>query len=85
MDKAKMLKVLNPVLFISILTQATSIFLKNISGIFIKDISRQMDLKGTLDIIHTYNGYIFIGLLTIHIFLNWNWIKANIFKIKKKQ
>ncbi|MCI1209806.1 MAG: hypothetical protein LKF96_10225 [Treponema sp.] len=31
-------------------------------------------------ILHPVLGYIFVVLVIFHVFLNWSWIKANLFK-----
>jgi hypothetical protein len=76
MDKAKMLKVLNPILFLCILIQGLSVLIKSVTG--------YNNYTDILINVHTYNGYVFFGLLLFHLYLNWTWIKTNILRIKKK-
>jgi hypothetical protein len=33
---------------------------------------------------HPLFGFIFFACVFFHVFLNWNWVKANILPVKKK-
>ena len=33
---------------------------------------------------HAYPGYLLITLVAVHLFLNWNWVKATYLKKKSK-
>ncbi len=39
----------------------------------------------TLAVMHQLSGILFFFVALIHIYLNWAWIKTNIFGIKKKK
>jgi len=70
MDKTKLLKMVNPVLFISAVIQIiTSILI--FSGLL-----RSKEVAE----LHEYNGIVFIVLVLIHIYLNWGWVKSQILK-----
>lgn len=68
MDKTKLLKFVNPVLFVSAAIQI-------ITGVLIA-----LHLTGggseAVFEIHEHNGFIFAGLVIIHIYLNWEWVKG---------
>lgn len=72
MNKMKLLLPVNVVLFLSFLLQLITIII-----IFfgIRTPSMQMVLE-----IHEYNGLLLVGLVILHLILNWNWVKANFFK-----
>lgn len=70
MNKQKLLKIVNPLLSVSFVIQVVSIVLY------------KFEVDTTM--IHEVNGYVFIALVVCHIYLNWGWIKANIFKSLKK-
>ena len=76
MTNLKLLKILNPILFIVFLTAAIAVILYKYSPI--------ISLQGneTVYEIHELAGKLFIILAIIHIILNWKWIKLNIFGIK---
>ena len=72
MNKLSLLKVLNLLLFISVLAQALS-GLVLFFGLF----------RPYLELItefHGYNGFVSILLIIVHVGFNWNWMKANYFK-----
>jgi hypothetical protein len=64
------LKIVNSLLFISLLVQA-------ITGLWLFWSGSE-----TIANIHKYNGLIFLALVATHITLNWNWIKTVLLKIK---
>ena len=72
MNKMGLLKVVNPALFVSAVLQIfTSLclffrLLENYDRVLVK--------------VHVYNGLVFITLVAIHIYLNWGWFKAQLFK-----
>lgn len=66
------LKIVNPLLFISLLIQAITIIITKTS--FVTDSILKL---------HEFNGYVFFGLFLIHIYLNFAWIKTNILNKKK--
>ena len=72
MNKVKLLRVVNILLFSSFAAQAiTSIM------IFFK---LKIIRPAIIFEIHEYNGLLMIALAVTHITLNWGWIKANFFK-----
>ena len=72
MNKAKLLKIVNPILFVIFAIQTLTAL-----GMFF-----DLNYPNTqlLFDVHKYNGLLLIILIVFHIFLNWNWIKANVFK-----
>jgi hypothetical protein len=68
MNKNSWLKIINPVLFISLLLQAVTVVIL-LSG-----------ENPAVEEIHKYNGMFFVALIIIHTILNWAWIKANFFR-----
>ncbi|HBM15611.1 MAG TPA: hypothetical protein DD381_04600 [Lentisphaeria bacterium] len=66
--KQKILKVLNALLAILILTQL-------LSGIFRKEIGKEL-----FELIHEKGVILLIIVIIIHIILNWGWIKNSYFK-----
>lgn len=67
-SKPKLLKIVNPIIGILFLVQAGT-------GIFHGAISFEVFEK-----VHGSTGYLLTAGIATHIFLNWNWIKANFFK-----
>lgn len=74
MDKVKLLRIVNPVLFLSFVVQAVTV-----SVILLR--IRIPHLRAIIEL-HEYNGIVMITLVSIHIILNWGWIRANFFKAK---
>ena len=76
MSSLKWLKILNPIIAIAFLTAAVAVTLYKYPLI--------PSLNGieTVYEIHETAGLIFILLGILHIILNWNWIKSQIFGIK---
>jgi hypothetical protein len=76
--KSKLLKFLNPVLFIVFLIQFVSISLMKMEEFGL--------LSSPLWVfdVHNINGAVFSGLVILHIILNWGWIKSTILGIKPK-
>jgi uncharacterized BrkB/YihY/UPF0761 family membrane protein len=77
MMNLKLLKILNPILFIAFLTVAISMLLYRLPGRFNYD-----EIVGQ---IHALSGAIFFILAILHIILNFKWIKSQIFGIKAKK
>ncbi len=72
MTKFTLLKIINPLLFLSIAVQAsTGAAMAHGFGL-----DYMMQIAQT----HKYNGYVLVTLAAAHIYLNWAWIMANIFK-----
>ncbi|MCX5716266.1 MAG: DUF4405 domain-containing protein [Candidatus Omnitrophica bacterium] len=75
MNKAKLMKVVNPLLLLSAIIQMlTGVFL------FFNLFAKQLSFMSSL---HEYNGIIFTALVLIHIWLNWRWFSAVFFKKAK--
>lgn len=72
MNKLKLLKIINPVLGISLILQALAI------TAMILEIAPRWLFK-----MHKFNGVIFIIIAIFHVTLNWGWIKANFMKKKE--
>lgn len=74
MNKAKLLKWVNLILFVSAATQiVTGLILA--FDLFMSKIMFFSKL-------HEYNGFVFVALLIAHLTLNWNWVKATFFRKK---
>lgn len=68
MNKQKLLKPVNSVMAIDFVCLAGSALLDDV-------IPRE-----TYRIVHPVFGYIFLVCVVSHLFLNWAWVKSNIFK-----
>ena len=64
MKKNTALKIINPILLILFISQA-------VTGLFHMKLSPE-----TFEALHEGGGTILIGLVIIHLILNFNWIKA---------
>lgn len=71
MTKNAALKILNPILGLLILNQA-------LTGIFADEITSRN--PRAFEILHEGGGYCLIGLVVLHLVLNWNWVKATYFR-----
>lgn len=69
MSKNKWLKIVNPVMFVSFAIQA-------VTGIMMSA------HKGSTAIaeMHEHNGILLVFLITAHLYLNWDWVRANFLK-----
>ncbi|OHD55039.1 MAG: hypothetical protein A2Y33_14625 [Spirochaetes bacterium GWF1_51_8] len=76
--KSKFLKILNPILFAAALFQMFTITIIKLQSWAV------LEAPAWIYEAHEINGLVLIGLIVIHIVLNWPWIKTNIFKIKAK-
>ena len=74
MKRNTALKIINPVLIVLFISQA-------ITGLFHHQIVSAS--YKTWEILHEGGGKVFIGLVMLHLILNFNWIKANYFKTRK--
>jgi hypothetical protein len=68
MKRNDMLKVVNPILGLLVLSQI-------LTGIF----GEALPYKA-FEILHKGGGYFLASVVALHLFLNWNWVKANYFK-----
>ena len=72
MNKALLLKIVNPLLGLSFLLQAvTGIMMARSIGLSFIEITSKA---------HGLNGSIMILLVIVHFSLNWSWVKATFFK-----
>ena len=71
----KILKILNPLLFLAFVVTIVAMILYKVPGRF------QYDADG-VGKIHEIAGIVFFILALCHIYLNWQWIKSQIFGIK---
>lgn len=72
MNKQAILKIINPLLLVSVVVQATT------GLIFFFDL--QVPHLKTLMEIHGYNGLLMVLLAVTHVSLNWSWIRASYFR-----
>jgi hypothetical protein len=70
--------VLNPLMVIAFITVAVAILLLKYT------IIPSLQGNATVYQIHIIAGKVFILLGILHIILNWNWVKSQIFGIKAK-
>lgn len=64
--KTRLLRIVNPIIGILLIGQAGS-------GIFHEVIPYEVFEK-----VHGTAGYLFVAGVTVHIILNWSWIKTNL-------
>lgn len=76
MNRMRLLKTINLLLFISFLMQG-------VSSIIIFFRIKVPHTRAVFEF-HEYNGLALVTLALIHITLNWGWIKANFLKFAKK-
>ncbi len=74
----KLLKILNPLLFIAFLTALSAVIIYKYALIPI------LHESYTVYLIHETAGIIFFLLAILHLILNWNWVKSQIFGIRPK-
>jgi hypothetical protein len=65
MKRNTALRILNLILLVLFISQA-------VTGLFHAKISHE-----TFEIFHEGGGKVFIGLIVVHLILNFNWVKAN--------
>ncbi|HPU97782.1 MAG TPA: hypothetical protein PLO53_07485 [Candidatus Hydrogenedentes bacterium] len=73
MNRTLMLKVVNPLLAVSFLSQAGS-------GLFHGALSHE-----AFEVVHEGGGYLLIALALAHVLLNWPWIRANVMGYLKQE
>ncbi len=71
MKKNPALKIINPILLVLIISQA-------VTGLFHTKLSPE-----TFETIHEGGGLILLGLVIVHLILNFNWIRASYFHKKR--
>ncbi len=68
MNKQRMLVIVNIMLGVLVISQfATLFFMEFVGAEWTKEF-------------HEINGFILFGLILVHVVLNWQWIKHNVFK-----
>jgi hypothetical protein len=72
MDKGKALRVVNSILFFSFVIQG-------ITGVVLF-FQWRVPGEELLSEIHNYNGLFMIACVGVHLFLNWSWVRANLFR-----
>lgn len=75
MNRFRVLRTLNPLLFVIAIVQPLT------GVIFILSPIRFLAERGWLFLLHRINGLLLAVLIVVHVVLNWGWVKANIFKI----
>ena len=68
MKRNTMLKILNPILGVLLVNQI-------LTGMFNEILSRE-----SFEIVHEGGDIVFAVVATLHVILNWNWVKAMFFK-----
>ncbi len=68
MKRNTMLKILNPILGLLLISQM-------LSGIFRRGLTHEQ-----FEILHKFGGFVLTGAVVLHVILNWNWIKGSFFK-----
>ncbi len=67
MKKNTILKIINPILLVLIISQA-------VTGLLHLKLSPE-----TFETLHEGGGLILVGLVIVHLILNFNWVRANYF------
>lgn len=75
-DKAPLIKIATVLLAVSFFVQVLTV----IGMIFFQSLAFKFGVFSLLVKIHTYNGYVFVALVAVHIYFNWWWVKANILR-----
>lgn len=76
MNKSEILRYVNLPLALSFLTQG-------VTGLIILS-EIKLPIKKLIFSTHELNGPILITLITVHIFLNWSWIRVTFFPARKR-
>ncbi|KPL15051.1 hypothetical protein AMJ74_02205 [candidate division WOR_3 bacterium SM1_77] len=74
--RVKLLRIVNPILFILMLIQAISGLGQRYAG---------QDFFILLRRIHLPNGILLVIFFIIHLYLNWGWVKMNFLKPRFKK
>lgn len=77
MNKIRLLKTVNLLLFISTAVQAATGL-----ALFFHLFVRKIELLKAAIEIHEHNGIALIVLIVLHLALNWGWVKGQFFKEK---
>lgn len=68
MKRNTMLKIVNPVLGVLVISQI-------LTGLLADTLPPK-----AFEILHEDGGFLLAGVAALHLILNWNWVKANFFK-----
>jgi hypothetical protein len=79
MTKNTAWRILNPILLVLALNQLVTAIIVEIQGSSTPIISDE-----TFEIFHEGTGYVFVGLIFLHLILNFNWIRSNYLKRPSK-
>jgi hypothetical protein len=74
--KASALKIVNPVLALVAATQV-------VTAVLFTFFSDSIPF-GQVRTLHLITGYTLFGIIILHIYLNWTWIKSTFFKKRSK-
>jgi len=66
MTKTTMLKIVNPLLLLLVLTQG-------VTGMFRDQLGLD---EAKFELFHVYTGLLLVALALVHLALNWSWIKS---------
>jgi hypothetical protein len=75
-SKVSALKIVNPVLATVAVTQV-------VTAVLFTFFSDSIPF-GQVRTLHLIIGYILFGIIILHLYLNWTWIKSNFFKKRSK-
>jgi hypothetical protein len=68
--KQKALKIINPLLMISLFIQIIAV------GLLFAEVGEDTQLGFTIFLAHKFNGIALVLIGLIHLILNWNWVKS---------
>jgi len=68
MKRITLLKIVNPILALLVVSQI-------LTGLLGDSLPHE-----AFEILHKDGGFVLAGVAALHLFLNWNWVKANYFK-----
>lgn len=80
MNKAILLKISIVLLMCSFLIQ----IITAVCMVFMQGPMIRMGIFGALAEIHEYNGFVLIGLVIVHLFFNWGWVRNNLLKKRER-
>lgn len=79
MKKNTAWKILTPILLVLTINQLVTALIAEFQEGSTPIISNE-----TFEIIHESAGYVFVGLIFLHLILNFSWLKSNYFKKQSK-
>ncbi len=71
MAKSKMLKILNPILAVLVITQGLSAVLSD-------ELPHE-----AFEVVHEGGGVVLLLGIVLHVILNWNWVHSNFLRAKR--